>query len=316
MRPGTLARSSHAARRSFCALTLLAVALMLLCPVPFRTEGRLFSAVENLAHFPLFFALTWALEELLPARWRGGWHRWPAALVVLLAGLFEAGQWFTGRDPGLADASMAIAGGWAAIAWRIRCETIRRSAALLAYGFALVLAVAALTPATRVLVDRAQARLAFPLLSSFETRLEIGRWWSHGVRLSRVTQQATEGRHALRIAVGRSRVTYPGIFLSDLPRDWGGYREICFDIFLAAGAPRTLWVRADDRADYPPYDDRAQTAIVLTPGPNRVALDMTTFLRTPHGRPLEFERIRRFGIFLDQHDGSETLFLDHVRLRR
>jgi len=298
------------------ATSALFVLLLLVVPTPWSVDGRLSRAILSAAHFPLFALVGSAAMLLMPAPNRRIRRRRALLVSAALAVGVEILQALTGREPGLRDGLTSTAGATAAIfLWASWWSGSRLSIAV-ARGVALVLALLACVPTGLVLADRVQARLSYPVIASFEGRSELGRWWGHYARLGRVTSQATHGRHALRAVIFKSRGAYPGLFMTDGPRDWGEYGRLCFDVYLVGNAERSIWVRVDDRADYPPYDDRAQTMVTLVPGPNSVCLDLASLLRTPSGRALNRQSIRRWGLFFDDAQGGETFFLDHIRLSR
>ena len=101
-----------------------------------------------------------------------------------------------------------------------------------------------------------------------------------------------------------------------MPRDWTGFHQLCFDLYLTGGEERSIWVRADDQPGYPPYADRAQSLVSLSPGANSICLDLDTFLVTPGGRALDRTRIMRWGMFYETAGTEGSFFLDHVRLVR
>ncbi len=286
-------------------------------PVPWPFDGRLFQAVESAAHLPLFFWIGMTLRSGVLPRLRMPHHLPLRMLAVLLAaGAVELLQRYTGRDPDLRDFIVSAAGGCAGVWAAEALYSASRWKPYAAMGSVVLVGLLAVWPVFWVLADRLQATARFPELASFETRSELGRWWFQGVRISRVTQQATEGRHALRVAVRSKRAVYPGLFMTDGRRDWSDCRRLCLDIYLAGARERDLWVRVDDQRDNPPYTDRAQQQIRLSPGLNRICLDLDRLLVTTSGRPLDASTIWRWGLFLDQVHGDEIFFLDNVRLVR
>lgn len=308
--------AAGASRLFFACVVLMAIAALLVLPFPHPFDGRLIKAMETAAHFPLFAAGFFAWSLLVQPR-----RNWPALRlllvgVALVAIAFELLQALTGRDPDALDALFSSLGGWAAVLWWYSTHTYHRLLALGARAMALLMGLAVGVPSSLIVADRIYARASFPLLASFEGRSEVGRWWEDECDISRVEQQATHGRYALRVALAKSPRSYPGLFMSDLPRDWTGYRQLCFDLYLTGGSERALWIRADDQPGYPPYGDRAQTLISLSPGPNSICLDLASFLATPSGRPLDRAQIMRWGMFFEAPLGGESFFLDHVRLVR
>lgn len=311
LRPGRARLQAAAA-----LVVVLGVVLLLVVPLPLPWDGRLMQALEKASHVPLFMAGTGAVLWLIRPRitWDNLWRL--LGVVAAVAVGSEVLQAFTRRDPGVWDALFsALGGGMAVLLW-YSFHTERRGLIMGAWVLCALLGLTVVVPPVLVLADRAHAHLSFPLLASFEGRSEVGRWWSHAGRLSRVPAQATHGNHALRVALNRARARYPGLFMTDGPRDWSGYRQLCFDLYLTGGMERSLWVRADDRLGNPPYEARAQTQVTLVPGANSICLDLDSFLRTPDGHSLDQRHIVRWGMFFDTAQGGESFFLDHIRLTR
>lgn len=295
---------------------IMVIVLLLLMPWSWPWDGRLLKSVENAAHTPLYLLASLAGLSLL--RPRINWSNFGK----LMAGgggvaiTMELVQGLTGRDPDIGDAFFSALGCGAAVLLWFSTHTARRGLILGAWALCGLFLMVVALPSALILADRVHARLSFPLLASFEGRSEIGRWWTHGVRVSRVTHQATHGRHALRVSVQRAKTSYPGLFMADGVRDWRGYRQLCLDVYLTGGSARMIWLRADDRLGNPPYAERAQTQVSLVPGANSICLDLDAFLRTPDGRPLEVSHMVLWGLFFDSVQGGESIFLDHVRLTR
>lgn len=295
-------------------VVLMTITGLLVLPIPIPFDGRLIKSIETAAHFPLFMAGTFAWAALFQPR-----RNWPALRMLLLGVLvvavsFEVIQSLTHRDPDLVDALFSMLGGWAAALLWYSFHTHHRYMALGARALAFLMALTVMIPSSLIVADRSYAKLSFPVLDSFEGAEEAGRWWPDECSLTRVFDHATEGKFALRVVLSKSPGRYPGLFMADVPRNWSGYRQLCFDLYLNGTAERLLWVRADDRPDYPPYADRAQTSVNLSSGPNHVCLDLDSFLQTPFGRPLDRTKLARWGMFFDNALGGESFFIDNIRL--
>lgn len=266
----------------------------------------MFHALEDAAHVPAFALLGWAWGLRRP---RLGWG---VAGLAALAVVIELAQGVTGRDPGVRDAVFSALGGSAGLVIA-RARAQRRGGGV-AWAWAAFCALIALAPAVGVWTDRRHARAVFPVLAEFSSPLERGRWTVRGVQLRRVSGGGLEGRSALRMRVTPGDLAYPGAFMHDTLGDWSGYTQLCANIRLEGNTPIVLWVRVDDRAAQPRYRDRAQHAIELVPGWNRLALALDEFLITPEGRALERAHPIRLGFFFDDSAAGQDVLLDHLRL--
>jgi hypothetical protein len=279
-----------------------------------RSSGRISSYSTDLAHYPLFATVAAILLYLWPR------HRTAVAkagvvsgIAVSLALLIEVFQPLAGRSAALGDVLLGTAGSFSVVAvylgLRIASPHGRRWLVAMA-GLLLLLSV---SPLLMVVLDRWVAHRSFPLIDSFERPAEVSRWVADGCALTQVEDHATQGRFAMRMEILPSDEKYPGAVIADGTMDWRGFRQLTLDVHLEGEGSRSLWIRADDRLN-PPYHDRAQVAVELKAGSNRVAIDVPSFARTPEGRALDLERIVSLGIFLDGARPGDVLYLDYLRL--
>lgn len=305
-------------RRGVRVLVWLGAALAvvsLLVPISWPANDRLFKAAEDAFHFPLFVLIGSAIWLMLTQsrRWR---IAGTLAFGLVASVAIELMQSLTGRDPSLSDVFVSLLGVIAGLLWfdsRLWSRAVLKN---LERGAAVGLFVFAMWPLPGVLLDRARAEREFPLLSSFEHPAELGRYAVRDIALARVKEHATAGRHAVRATVKRNyKDPYPGLFLSDRMGDWTAYTQLCFDVFIPGPTGLELWMRADDRADNPRYDDRAQVLLPLPEGTNHFCIDLATFLRTPDGRALQRDKMTRWGLFFDHVPPGTQLYLDNVRLQ-
>ena len=298
------------AQRQWAWLAIALALLALLVPLDLMPKERLADALETSAHVPAFLILVSALLALLkpPPGWRSLLLKLNAC--ALLAVLLELAQHFTGRDPDGMDALFSALGGCFAV---LALEQPRRARMMVGLAVALLVSVTVLPGL--VLLDRSQARGAFPALASFESPIELGRWSGNQVQLQRVTEWASDGRHALRVTSEAGSV-YPGLFMEDGVGDWTGRRVLVFNVVWLGAQACVLGVRADDHPGFPPYAERAQTEVTLAPGPNTIRLELDPFLRTPSGQPLNRAGIKRWGLFLINPPANATFLLDHIRLEQ
>jgi VanZ family protein len=282
---------------------------------PSWQSARSLGEIWNLGHvlfFFLFTLLAWGYPALANF---AGWLRLLIILfTVLLIGLgIEGMQLFVGnRSVGWDDIARNLAGAALALIWIVDREVHgyrwRKSLRLVA----AVIGCGCLLPIGIVLVDEYRARRDFPLLASFESRLELERW-SSGNHLDLVSDPVREGHFA--VAIHLRHEEYSGAALVHFPGDWRGYDALAFSMFNP-GEPVELHFRVHDRehaGDRQQYHDRYNGTRMLAGGWNDILIPMSGILSAPQGRTMDLAHIRGFGLFL-MDQPARLLYLDNVRL--
>jgi len=152
------------------------------------------------------------------------------------------------------------------------------------------------------------------LINDFEARADLDRLsWKCRTAFARSTGHATRGRYALLVTMYPD--AYPGVSFHLLPgqRDWSGCAQFAMDVFNPADTPVRWHYRVDDR-EAPPYADRVNGTLVLTPGGNRVRLGLDGLRTSGTGRPLRLERVEAVMFFLVSPKAPVRLFVDNVHL--
>jgi len=293
---------------------LAALCVLLLVPLPEHHGDRWMVYLQDFAHFVLF-ALAVFLLVFLPGE-ASAFSLRRAVLIVaaaLVVGLLaEFVQPFVGRTAGGRDVLLGVTGGVAAVCVCAALSRRARIVRVVCGASALALASAAVLPLILISCDRHAALRAFPLLASFESRAEIGRWSVNGCRISRTRERATHGSWTLKIEV-MNPDNYPGIFLADSVLDLSRMRRLCFDAYVPGPTALKIWLRIDDRMD-PVYVERFQDFRTLFPGTNTLCVERAIAESTPSGRSLDLGRVHSWGLFFDQAKPGDILYIDNVRV--
>ena len=291
-------------------MLFLICTVLLVMPVGGLQQDRLLSRLLDFGHFPLFAVVFYCVLGFLPRK-ATGFRRWGVAVVAtLLFNLMtECIQPLFGRSSGMADWFIGCAGCLSAALLNLPKEA--------GYTFIRCTVVSSLLlfslwPAGMVVFDRYAAWAGFPLLSSFESPLELDRWQCHGCTIRRSRENATDGRYALEIRTEKE-ASYPGLFLVDMPRDWRRMNSLFFDLIWPYDNNILLWVRVDGSADAS-YENRVQQSFLLHPGTNRIMLSRELVSTTSGGKALDLKAIQSFGLFLENGVPSLVFYLDHVAL--
>lgn len=240
-------------------------------PIPFK--GRVAVAVGDLVHAPLFGTATFCflliLQRLKPLKFSSQLVRRTvvvAAVLIVFGFGMEVAQRQMGRTPSIHDAIANALGITAAslcflslMSWRSgnRRRWIHVSVLIVAVG---LLITAWLRP-MRMLNDYVQRERAFPLLSSFESDVELSRWYFRSCDRSLSDEVLSDGASSVEITSKDDE--YSGITLIEMRNDWSAANSLDLDAQLLEepnGEPVELMVRVVDHNHYynhlQPRDER------------------------------------------------------------
>ncbi|MBB3207805.1 hypothetical protein FHS27_003632 [Rhodopirellula rubra] len=307
---------------------LLAAVGMLLVPIPFR--GRIWAALGDVAHGPLFAAISIVVLFL--------WHRvnpldsfgreWMGrmalvAVCVFLAGvLAEFAQMMTGRSAAMHD---AVANGLGVISGVAICFAVlnaryhedRRWISVTATAIAMVMIGIALARPVALLMDIADVRLSYPLMGSFEGDMELTRWYFDDCRCTRTDQNVTHGRSALRILV--ERAPSPAATLVELVPDWSDVKSLELDVTLARSYPVPLEVilKVVD-GDHRNWDtDTSRKTFRLQPGKtSHLVMNRDEIIGGPDGRVLDLAHVKFVSLLMVAPEMATFVDVDRVQVTR
>jgi VanZ family protein len=197
------------------------------------------------------------------------------------------------------------------LAYSFRKEVSHKNIALMRTG-AMVLILLRAYPIFVSTVDTGNMERDFPLLSSFESPLEMSRWSGKDSVSKRLKFHATHGEYSLKVTLLPG--VYPGVSQDYLPHDWRGYRYLSFDVYLDGSLPIDISLRINDRTHNENYNDRFHKSFTLEPGHNHLIIDLAEVRKAPQGREMSMADITVFCIFSYKLKETRTFYLDNIRL--
>jgi len=329
--PSSIESETEQAPRTLGWWPLLGFAIvlgMMLIPIPFK--GRAAAAISDLAHAPLFACVTIALLFF--------WYRWQpldqfdrdwtkrfvlVGVWVFLVGVaIEFAQMVTGRSAAIHDAianglgiMAAIAVSFALLNWRYRGDQGWLS--VLAVGVAIVTFGSALVMPVRIGLDILAVQRAFPLIASFESKMELTRWYFDHCHGESTDQNVTHRDHAMRILV--ERAPHPAATLIETVSDWSDVATLELDVTLAQSYPAEMEmiVKLIDE-DHANYDtDTAQKTFRLKPGETtHLVFTREEMVNGPEQRPLDMTRIKLVSLLMNTPKVESYVDIDHVRVTK
>ena len=290
---------------------------------PSYHSSRSFAHLWNLGHilyFALFtrwlhLALVKRLATAIPAK---------KILILLLVIPFliglalEISQFLvTGRNPDIFDLLRNELGVALALAFAQQplglflSKNWRR----IIKGTVFVVLLATASPLVFALVDESLAVEKFPILSDFESSLELSRWMNPA-QLQEETKIVRHGTQAARVQLSTNK--YSGVSLFHFPGDWRGFSMLHFSVYNPLAFPLALNCRIHDtkhKLHGSLYHDRFNTIFELTPGWNDLAVSLKEVEDAPKERKMDMRHIEGFGLFVVQQKEPLSIVLDYVYLR-
>jgi len=284
-----------------------------------NTHSLLIDRILDFGHVPLFSVVTAMVLSVLD------WKNWPITslknytlagfIAFTLALLTEALQQLTPeRSFQVGDIVNDLVGSvvFLLIAYQYK-RNVRQKTRVVMSGIVCILLLSTSLPVLTAFLDDLHARRVFPLLSSFETSLELEKWKIED-RHERSVQHATNGKYSLRVDLTPG--LYPGISFNQPSRDWQGFDTLAFDAFLEGTKILTLTVRINDLEHNDEYEDRYNMTFTLSPGPNRIMINLAEVECAPKGRKMDMGRISVLCIFSYKLNEQRTVYFDNFRLEK
>ncbi|MDM4017147.1 hypothetical protein [Roseiconus lacunae] len=306
---------------------ILLVVLALLIPIPFT--GRSASALGDLVHAPLFgsLALVWIAvwQRLWPTTTAQHWRplgnlAWRSVTVwVCLSGFgvaMEFAQDVMGRSMSLHDAiSNSLGAAAALVAYTGWCcfRQQQRSLALFCLAVAMTAVGFSWAAPVRILLDGAAIHTQFPQLASFESDVELTRWYCRDCELRRSRSRVTEGRFSGEIDFAAT--DFPAITLIDFAGDWSGYQSFAADVYLAkpddSAQPVLMVVKL---IDVHGESGNYQREVHLTPGVRQTVDISPAAFDSMAKQGINLKQLRFVDIGIVAPKQPTRLWIDNVRL--
>ncbi len=279
-------------------------------------------------HAPLFAGLTFGvlclLQYLRPCPPLG--RRFTLRMFVAAGWLFGFGlatevmQQSFGRSGTIHDAASDGLGILAALSlyasWHLKRQ--RRERVWIRRAL-LSVAVAALTIAwwapVRTLMDVIAVHRTFPLLASFESTDELGRWYFRQCSGTLTKQDVTDGVYAMELTV--SATSHPSVTMIELPADWSEMKTLELDVTLDRSHPKnvTLLVKVIDFLHKTDNTDTFRSTWELVPGlACSIRIRREDIIAGPDTRQLDLSKIQYLDLLVLDPGVSAKLRIDAVRL--
>jgi hypothetical protein len=156
------------------------------------------------------------------------------------------------------------------------------------------------------------------ILFDFESPSELDQLeWKCHTMYSLSDEHSTHGVKSLKLELYPSDgEDYPGLTPIIRQKNWSGFKYFCFDIYNPEAKQEQISLRIDDKKDYPDYNDRYNTSIILVPGINRLCIPLNEIVTSGTMRKINLQNIDKVLIFMSNPEKQVALYMDYVRLVR
>lgn len=296
------------------SVTLVAGLLLLLALPFFFISGpaaystALFRALWDCGHLLFFAGLVVALNTAIDfSKVRAGILLTLA--VVIVGGLIELVQSYTGRDGSWQDLLRDLAGTWLGLFW------VQKASVQIWLGriFAVLLLLPTLVPVYTAAQVQHRAEQKFPLLADFETEVDL-----HSAlgKVERSNTYHSRGNFSLKVQLTAEK--YSRVALVNFFNSWQGYSALLFDIYNPEPQPMDLQLRIDDVQHLMGdnlHSDRFNHSLHLEPGWNAITISVAEIQHAPATRLLQLDAINSIIIYAVQLPSEQSIYLDNLRLQ-
>lgn len=300
-------------------LGLLIASVFLFIGGPSEEMARSLKHLWNLGHVGYFYVLSYLLAHTALLKKRSRISQWILLLGfgLLLGTLIEVLQYGSAREADIGDIVRDLTGSFLYLAFSNRLMKWSSEWPLYVVKVAaILLLMVQLAPLTEALRDEAHARAQFPVLSSFESRLELDRW-DGSARRTIVTQPEISSTSLMQVDLTTAR--YSGVGLKYFPSDFSAYPFLKLRVFNPEEPSLKITLRMHDLAHEQgpdPYasNDRFRTTFMLKQGWNDLTVDLNAVRQAPKRREMSMTEIADVSLFVSRQKKPHTLYLDDVFL--
>lgn len=301
----------------FIGILLGIGSILLFLGGPDYLSSRSFKHFWDIGHIFYFALLAVLLLRCKPVCQMSLLKQWVTVLTItlVLGVLIELMQYGTSRTPDTGDIVRDLTGSLLVLVFgrlgaRLQPASRRYTLRLIVVMLTLVQS----WPLAKSLMDEAIARRQFPLLSGFETPFEMDRWEGDD-RLSIDSVMFAPENKVMKIWLTTDQ--YSGVSLKYFNGDWASARRLQIRLYNPDTYPLQITCRIHDRQHTDgneEFEDRFNRSYLLTPGWNRIEIDLDEVESSPANRQMDMGHIRGLMLFAASLSKPRILYLDEIRL--
>ncbi len=300
-------------------LSLIAVLLLglLFVDFPENNNNQVFKEFWETGHIVLFALLVFLLFQFDHLRTQSPLNRFLiTSFFCLIIGLAtELLQLLFARSFELKDIFHDLIGGYIGLILaqlktekkrsNIIANTLMLSALSLVGGYSLIIAT----------INQWYIEQSFPILSNFESPLELSRWESIEAEISLSKLHKKQGKYSMKVDFLPGNA--PRAQLFNFVSDWSGHQFLKFSIYNNALKPEKVSINIYDhqyRDTGYQYSDRFVLNATIKKGWNEFSIPIKNIRKAPALRDMRIESVLSFGIWMRHLKKPVSLYVDDIRL--
>ncbi|MFQ5543063.1 MAG: VanZ family protein [Nitrospiria bacterium] len=285
---------------------------------PKTNSSRSYQEAWNLGHVLFFFVGS----NILLRKWKTlsqfSWKKqvlWIVGLTLFFGISIEWTQMKFNRTAGVDDVKKDLIGSLIALSFSPAGINVRPRGLLQTFKLVVLLWLSfEVLPFAKALTDEAYAWKQFPVLSNFETPLEMDRWWGNS-RRTIDHEIVFEGTSSMKVHLNTAK--YSGVQLGYFSGNWNQASFLHFSIYNPSQHPLKIEcnLRDDVHAQNgSPYEDRFNTSLTLFQGWNHFNIPIEKIANAPKNRRMNLQKMKRLSLFAVKLPEGKTIYIDDVRL--
>jgi hypothetical protein len=235
------------------------------------------------------------------------------SITAIISLIIELSQYiFANGTPDLSDVRRNFVG--TALGFLFICSIKNKKLLFFLRTLIVIIIILELIPVSLAFADEFRASSKFPILSDFESKLELSRW-SGDMPFVRSKTKVLHGKSSLKVTFGTSK--YSGVFLNYFPSNWMKYKYLKYNIYYSDIDTLYFTCRIHDEKhekSIQVYSDRYNRQYFLVKGWNEILISLNDVKNAPKNRIMDMANIRGLGIFTVQLSEPREVYMDYFRL--
>jgi len=309
--------------RNLMYLAVFIMSLMLFSGNYTDGSSRVIQALWNTGHVVFFMCFNW----ILITQTRLSRYSLLKILLISIAvttffgAVIEVIQHYTGRDMSYGDLVKDIVGGLAGFIIALYSVQDLKNKFVKSYkyyiqAFGVVLLGVIVWPVLKLVYDDYRMEVDFPEISSFESPIELSRWYFENIvefKRSKVVTYQSEDSLYVKFGIAE----YPKISLEHMITDWSKYAYLKFSVHNNQENMMNLQLKIIDRAhrtnNYV-FNDRFNRELSLKPGWNHYTVPLSDIKNAPSNREMDMTSIIGLSFFIVEPDSQRSIYLNRIYL--